>query len=105
MVGRCIRSSLPRKDLGSPPRFPRPSDTSTLPAAVARADHGRQPVSVGRLVSYRITVFFTTTAATTVDSARTEIEVKAGETIKWSAKQEFTASKEMLCVLRGVDAA
>lgn len=53
---------------------------------------------------YQITVFFTTTAATTIDSASTEISVKPGETVKWSAKQEFSAPKEMLCVLRGVAA-
>jgi hypothetical protein len=53
---------------------------------------------------YEITVFFTTTAATTIDSARTDVSVKAGETVKWSAKKEFTAPKEMLCVLRGVAA-
>ena len=53
---------------------------------------------------YQITVFFTTTAATTIDSARTGVSVKAGDTVKWSAKREFAAPKEMLCVLRGVAA-
>lgn len=55
-------------------------------------------------VEFRVTVFFTTTSATTIDSARTDVEVKPGETVKWTAKKEFAAPKEMLCVLRGVAA-
>jgi hypothetical protein len=55
-------------------------------------------------VEYKITVFFTTTSATTINTASTDVPVKAGQTVKWSAKQDFAAPKEMLCVLRGVNA-
>ena len=55
-------------------------------------------------VTYKVTVFFTTTAATTINSASTEVDVKAGDTVKWDAAKKFTAPDNMLCVLRGVAA-
>ena len=55
-------------------------------------------------VTYKVTVFFTTTSATTIDSASTDVAVKAGETVTWDAAKKFKTPSEMLCVLRGVAA-
>lgn len=51
---------------------------------------------------YTITIFFTTAAATTIDSAATSVDVPPGETVKWAASKKFKAAETMLCVLRGV---
>ena len=56
-------------------------------------------------VTYTVTVFFTTTSATTIDSASTDVDVKAGGTVTWKAAKKFTHPADMLCVLRGVAAA
>ena len=51
---------------------------------------------------YTITVFFTTPAATVIDTAQTKVTVHAGATQKWSAAKTFTTGGHVLCVLRGV---
>lgn len=53
-------------------------------------------------VTYQIQIFFTTAAATTVDSAATEVTVAPGGTEKWTAEKQFGTADKMLCVLRGV---
>ncbi|SDP07637.1 glucoamylase [Nakamurella panacisegetis] len=53
-------------------------------------------------VTYTITIFFTTTQATTLASAATKVTVKSGQTAKWSASAKLKAPRTMLCVLRGV---
>lgn len=53
-------------------------------------------------VDYTITVFFTTTKATVIDSAQTKVSVDPGAKKSWSAIKKFGAASQMLCVLRGV---
>jgi len=55
-----------------------------------------------KTVEYTITVFFTTTAATVIDSAQSKISVAAGSKKSWNASKKFGAAAKMLCVLRGV---
>jgi hypothetical protein len=52
--------------------------------------------------TYNITIFFTTTQATTLDYATTSVKVSPGKTEKWTATVKFSAPKDVLCVLRGV---
>src|SRR3954470_9498104 len=49
-----------------------------------------------------ITVFFTTTAATVLDYARTKVTVPPGATRTWTAAARFRPEPTMRCVLRGV---
>jgi len=53
-------------------------------------------------LTYKITVFFTTTAATDIDYAVTTVTVKPGVTQHWTASKVFSAPASMLCVLTGV---
>jgi hypothetical protein len=53
-------------------------------------------------VDYTITVFFTTTSATVLDSVQTKVTVKPGDKHTWRASKKFTAPPKTLCVLRGV---
>jgi hypothetical protein len=53
-------------------------------------------------VDYTITVFFTTTKATVIDSAQTKVSVDPGSKKSWTATKKFGAASQMLCVLRGV---
>ena len=53
-------------------------------------------------VAYTITIFFTTSQATTIASAQTKITVKPGATGNWTVSAKFKAADTMLCVLRGV---
>jgi hypothetical protein len=53
-------------------------------------------------VDYTITVFFTTTSATVIDTVQTHVAVKPGGKQTWTASKKFTAPPETLCVLRGV---
>jgi hypothetical protein len=55
-----------------------------------------------KTVEYTITVFFTTTAATVIDSAQSKVSVAAGSKKNWNASKKFGAAAKMLCVLRGV---
>lgn len=56
----------------------------------------------GKTADYTVTVFFTTTAATVVGSAQTQVRVKPGAEETWTAGKKFTAPRKTLCVLRGV---
>jgi hypothetical protein len=51
---------------------------------------------------YTITVFFTTTSATVIDTVQTHVTVKPGDKQTWTASKKFTAPPKTLCVLRGV---
>jgi hypothetical protein len=53
-------------------------------------------------VSYTITVFFTTTAATVIDTAQTHVDVPAGGKHAWTVSKKFHATPSMRCVLVGV---
>ncbi|RCG29940.1 hypothetical protein DQ384_17405 [Sphaerisporangium album] len=55
-------------------------------------------------VTYSITVFFTTTAATVLDFAKTEVSVKPGEVAKWKASKNFEAPDKVLCPMPGITA-
>ncbi|SDO68437.1 hypothetical protein SAMN04515671_1693 [Nakamurella panacisegetis] len=55
-----------------------------------------------KAIAYTITVFFTTTAATVIDTSQTHFTVKPGEKKTWTATKQFTTPPKMLCVLRGV---
>jgi hypothetical protein len=52
--------------------------------------------------TFDITIFFTTTQATTLNYATTSVKVSAGKTGNWTASVKFSAPKDVLCVLRGV---
>ncbi|MFF0309090.1 hypothetical protein ACFYSC_16810 [Streptosporangium sp. NPDC004379] len=65
-------------------------------AAGTAANPGKKPVT------YRIVVYFTTTKATTLDYARTQVKVPAGKTVPWSAKKKFDAEDKMLCPMPGI---
>ena len=51
---------------------------------------------------FKITIFFTTTSATVINSTTTSVKIDAGKTAKWTASGKFKAASEMRCVLRGV---
>jgi hypothetical protein len=53
-------------------------------------------------VGYTITVFFTTAAATVVDTAQTHVDVAAGGKQAWTVTKKFHAAPSMRCVLVGV---
>lgn len=53
-------------------------------------------------IDYTITVFFTTTTATVINSTQTHLTVKPGEKKTWTATKKFTTPAKMLCVLRGI---
>ena len=53
-------------------------------------------------VDYTITVFFTTSQATVIDSAQTTVSLEPGDKKTWVATKKFTAPAQTLCVLRGV---
>lgn len=55
-----------------------------------------------RAVNYTITVFFTTSSATVIETAQVKVAVKPGGTETWTASKKFTAPTTTLCVLRGV---
>ena len=52
--------------------------------------------------TYRITIFFTTPAATVQDYAVKQVVVAPRSTVRWTASKAFAASKTTLCVVRGV---
>jgi hypothetical protein len=58
--------------------------------------------SGSKKADYTITVFFTTAAATVIESAQTRVSVKPGAKRAWTASKRFTAPPKTLCVLRGV---
>jgi len=51
--------------------------------------------------TYEITIFFTTAAATVVQTGHTAVAVPAGKTGKWSIPGKIEATGKILCVLRG----
>lgn len=51
--------------------------------------------------TYDITIFFTTSAATVVQTGHTTVHVPAGKTGKWSVSGKVQAEGKILCVLRG----
>lgn len=53
-------------------------------------------------VTYHLMVFFSTTSATTLAVAQTEVTVSAGKTANWSMSKQFTGDKKMNCTLVGV---
>jgi hypothetical protein len=53
-------------------------------------------------IQLKITVFFTTTAATVLDYAQTKVSIPAGKTREWTAAARFRPEPTMRCVLRGV---
>jgi hypothetical protein len=53
-------------------------------------------------VGYTITVFFTTTSATVVDTGQTHVDVAAGGKQPWTVSKKFHAAPSMRCVLVGV---
>jgi hypothetical protein len=55
-----------------------------------------------KAVTYKITVYFTTTHATTLNFATTSVRVPAGKTVKWAADKRFKAERQMLCPMPGV---
>jgi hypothetical protein len=55
-----------------------------------------------KTATYKITVYFTTTHATTLNFATTTVKVPAGKTVKWAADKKFKAEPQMLCPMPGV---
>ena len=53
-------------------------------------------------VSYDILVYFTTTAATVINSAETTVKVKGGDTAPFTATKQFAGPPNMLCVIVSV---
>ena len=53
-------------------------------------------------VTRTITVFFTTSTATVIQTAQTKVTVEPGQKVSWSTNPTFTAPAGTLCVLRGV---
>ena len=53
-------------------------------------------------INYTITVFFTTTSATVINTTQTKVTVKAGEKKTWTVSRKFAAPPKMLCVMRGI---
>jgi hypothetical protein len=54
--------------------------------------------------TYKITVFFTTTHATTLNFAITTVKVAPSKTGTWTASKKFPAQKQMLCPMPGISA-
>lgn len=52
--------------------------------------------------TYHILVFFTEQYSRTIDYARTDVKVAAGESAAWSATTTFNPPKGTQCVLRGL---
>ena len=52
--------------------------------------------------TYHILVFFTDKYSRTIDYARTDVKVAAGESATWTASTKFTAPTGTQCVLRGL---
>ena len=52
--------------------------------------------------TYKITVFFTSEAATVLHTDSTTVRVKPGAKADWTISAKFGAPKGTLCVLRGV---
>lgn len=53
-------------------------------------------------VTYTITIYFTTTFGTVVDSGQTRVRIKGGAERPWTVSKKFSAAPSMLCALRGV---
>ncbi len=53
-------------------------------------------------VTYKITIYFTTTSATTLNYAVTSVTVPPGQTAKWTARKRFKAQQQMLCPMPSV---
>lgn len=58
--------------------------------------------TLGQPATYRITVFFTTTHATTLDYAVATVKVPARTTRRWTAAKRFAAQPQMLCPMPGI---
>jgi hypothetical protein len=90
----------------SPPNDPAARQNAQITACKATKDGWEADGSATNPgtapVSYTITVFFTTTAATVVSTAETKVTINPGATEKWAASSTFAADPQMLCVLRGV---
>lgn len=54
--------------------------------------------------TYKITVFFTTTKATTLNFAIATVKVAPAKTGTWTASKKFPAQKQMLCPMPGISA-
>lgn len=52
--------------------------------------------------TYAITVYFTTTHATTLDFGRTTVTVAPGHTRHWTVTKKFAAQAHMLCPMPGI---
>lgn len=52
--------------------------------------------------TYTITVFFTTSSATVINTQHTKITVAPNSTTKWTVSKKFTAPAKTRCVLTGV---
>jgi hypothetical protein len=51
---------------------------------------------------YTITVFFTTSHATVLNFGKTEVHAEPGKPASWTVAKDFSAPKDVRCVLRGV---
>jgi len=58
--------------------------------------------STGSARDYRITILFTTSAATVIGRGRATVHVGAGRTARWVVSPVFAAASPTLCVLSGV---
>ncbi len=80
--------------------------TQTKCAAVAggwgAAGTARNPARTAR--TYHITVYFTTTKATTLNYAVTAVKVAPGKTSPWRASKKFKAPSQMLCPMVAISA-
>jgi hypothetical protein len=55
-----------------------------------------------KATTYKITVFFTSSRATVIGTARASVRVPPGGNRRWTASSAFHPAKPTLCVLRGV---
>jgi hypothetical protein len=60
--------------------------------------------TLGKAVTFTITVFFTSAQSTDLAYATTTVSVDTGKNALWNVKATFAAPAGVLCVLRGVSA-
>ncbi|MEO6884909.1 MAG: hypothetical protein ABI232_01300 [Jatrophihabitantaceae bacterium] len=99
-----VQNSLPASVANQP--AVRKNITQTGCAAVdgGWSAKGTATNSSSRKVTYKLTVYFTTTQATVLDFAQASVVVAPGKTVPWSVSKKFLAQPTMNCALVGVAA-
>jgi hypothetical protein len=75
--------------------------TSCAAAARGWQAVGTAKGAKGKAATYRITVFFTTSAATVEAFGATRVHIPGGKTRRWTVTRNFAAVPGTRCLLRG----